>query len=129
MLWLLIGVIDTCEVLDFTLVGELVETFHIALATHFDRAIDVDLDEIAAEILITPFRVSRPHTKAIRLMLVSRSSRLKPSPLLKCVRTTSPSSASTFIPYSLRRFSSSWAIVLFPAPESPVSQIVHPLVI
>src|SRR5260221_1247199 len=47
MLWLLIGVIDTCEVLDFTLVGELVETFHIALATHFDRAIDVDLDEIA----------------------------------------------------------------------------------
>src|SRR6266446_597808 len=77
----------------------------------------------------TPLRVSRLATNAMRLMLVSRSSRLKPSPLLKCVRTTSPSSTSTFIPYSLRRFSSSWAIVLFPAPESQVSQIVHPLVI
>src|SRR5438270_6485576 len=63
----------------------------------------------------------------MRLMLVSRSSRLKPSPLLKCVRTISPSSTSTLRPRSRRRCSIISERVLLPAPESPVNQIVNPV--
>src|SRR5579863_6024239 len=75
----------------------------------------------------TPLRVKRPHTKAIRLMLVSRSSRLKPRPLLRCVRTISPSSTSTLRPRSFKRCSIISDRVLLPEPERPVNQIVKPL--
>src|SRR5438034_3519648 len=79
--------------------------------------------------LITPLRVRRAHTKAIRLMLVSRSARLKPRPLLKWVRTTSPSSTSTLRPRALRRCSTAWARVLLPALGRPVNQMVTPLLV
>src|SRR5436305_1490647 len=82
---------------------------------------------MAAEMQTTLLRVSREQTKPMRLMLVSRSSRLKPRPLLKCVRTISPSSTSTLRPRSFRRFSMISERVLFPAPESPVNQIVNPV--
>src|SRR4051812_22546871 len=62
----------------------------------------------------------------MRRMLVSRSSREKPRPLLRLVRTTSPSRWSTRMP---RRSSSGptiSAIVLLPAPDSPVNQSVNP---
>src|SRR5439155_4701406 len=75
----------------------------------------------------TPLRVRRLHTKAMRLMLVSRSSRLKPSPLLKCVRTISPSSTSTLCPRSFRHCLMISARVLLPEPESPVNQSVKPV--
>src|SRR5437660_5939359 len=82
---------------------------------------------MAAEMHATPLRVSRPQTKAMRLMLISRSSLLKPRPLLKCVRTISPSRISTLRPRALRRSSIASESVLLPAPESPVNQIVKPL--
>src|SRR5579863_6819714 len=75
----------------------------------------------------TPLRVKRPHTKAIRLMLVSRSSRLKPRPLLKCVRTISPSSTSTLRPHCFKRCSIISDRVLLPEPERPVNQMVKPV--
>src|SRR5437879_6494919 len=76
---------------------------------------------------ITPLRVSRLATNAMRFMLVSRSSRLKPNPLLKCVRTISPSSTSTLSPCSLKRHSMISERVLFPEPERPVNQMVKPV--
>src|SRR6266851_3061385 len=82
---------------------------------------------MAAEMHATSLRVSRPHTKAIRLMLISRSSLLKPSPLLRWVRTISPSSISTLRPRALRRCSMTSESVLLPAPESPVNQMVNPI--
>src|SRR5579872_1892304 len=82
---------------------------------------------MAAEIQITPLRVSNPQTKAIRLMLVSRSSRLKPRPLLKWVRTISPSSTSTLRPRSFKRCSIISERVLLPEPERPVNQMVKPV--
>src|SRR5205823_10510008 len=81
---------------------------------------------MAAEIQMTPLRVSNPHTKAIRLMLVSRSSRLNPNPLDRWVRTMSPSRISTLHPRALRRSSIASESVLLPAPESPVNQMVNP---
>src|SRR5450759_4737793 len=82
---------------------------------------------MAAEMQTTLLRVKSAQTKPMRLILVSRSSRLKPRPLLKCVRTISPSSTSTLRPRSFRRFSMISERVLFPAPESPVNQIVNPV--
>src|SRR6266702_7097962 len=82
---------------------------------------------MAAEMQVIPLRVRRLHTKAMRLMLVSRSSRLKPSPLLRWVRTMSPSSTSTLRPHALSLCSMSLDSVLLPAPESPVNQSVKPL--
>src|SRR6266566_8550567 len=82
---------------------------------------------MAAEMHTTSLRVSRLATNAMRLMLVSRSSRLNPSPLLKCVRTISPSRISTLHPRSFKRCSMISERVLFPEPESPVNQIVKPL--
>src|SRR3990172_3684969 len=76
----------------------------------------------------TPCLVRSWHTQPIRRMLVSRSSRENPSPLLRWVRTTSPSRISTAT--FPRRWISSrtqWAIVVFPAPESPVNHTVKPL--
>ena len=59
-------------------------------------------------------------------MFVSRSSFEKPRSFERCVRTTSPSSTSTWAP---RRSSSAPTrrdTVVLPAPESPVSQTVNP---
>ena len=65
----------------------------------------------------------------MRRMFSSRSSLLKPRPLERCVRTTSPSSTSTLAPRS-RSFNSSWReIVLLPAPLIPVNHNVNPLCI
>src|SRR6266516_431888 len=82
---------------------------------------------MAAEMHTTLLRVSRLVTNAMRFILVSRSSRLKPSLLLKCVRTISLSRISTLYPRSFKRCSMISERVLFPEPESPVNQIVKPL--
>src|SRR6476646_7449653 len=82
--------------------------------------------EIAAVITGTPLRLSRSATKAIRRMLVSRSSFEKPRPLERFSRTTSPSRISSFELRSRRCPSSSLEIVVLPAPESPVNQRVKP---
>src|SRR3990172_6946350 len=75
----------------------------------------------------TPLRVSTSATQPMRRMFVSRSSLLNPSPLLRCVRTTSPSSFSSFVmPRSRRSGSMASEIVVLPAPESPVNQTVNP---
>src|SRR5579884_3458033 len=47
MLRLLVGVIDAGETLDFALIYQFVQALDIALAADFDRAFDVDFDEIA----------------------------------------------------------------------------------
>src|SRR6266542_1642642 len=81
---------------------------------------------MAAVITGTPLRESRSATKAIRRMLVSRSSLEKPRPLERFSRTTSPSSTSTREPRSRSSISTMWEIVVLPAPESPVNQRVKP---
>src|SRR6266540_7545463 len=65
----------------------------------------------------------------MRSMFVSRSSFEKPSPLERCSRTSSPSSHSTRTPRRSSSGRTSSAIVVFPAPDSPVNQSVNPLVI
>src|ERR1022692_2099586 len=81
---------------------------------------------IAAATAITPLRASNSQTKPMRRTFSSRSSLLKPRPFDRCVRTTSPSSTSTWAP-NLRNFSSSKReIVLLPAPLMPVNQNVKP---
>src|ERR671922_1333998 len=62
----------------------------------------------------------------MRAMLVSRSSRLKPSPWQRLVRTSSPSRSSTRWPRSARAGPSFAATVDFPAPDRPVSQSTKP---
>src|SRR5215213_10518431 len=64
----------------------------------------------------------------MRRMFVSRSSLEKPSPLLRLSRTSSPSSVSTLKPASPSFRDSARARVVFPAPESPVSQMTCPCV-
>src|SRR3989304_5665401 len=81
---------------------------------------------MAEAMTATPLRLSRWATKPMRRMFVSRSSLLNPRPLLRLVRTTSPSSVSTFRPRPRRTGSSAWAMVVLPAPESPVNQTVKP---
>src|SRR5262249_32309445 len=63
----------------------------------------------------------------MRRMLVSRSSLLKPKPLLRLVRTSSPSRTSTCLPSALSRGVSASVSVDFPAPDMPVNQRVNPL--
>src|SRR5581483_5075926 len=65
----------------------------------------------------------------MRRMLVSRSSREKPSPLLRFVRTSSPSRTSMRTPRSRSRGARYSASVDLPAPESPVNQSVNPGVV
>src|SRR5437016_1127213 len=62
----------------------------------------------------------------MRRILVSRSSFEKPSPLLKLVRTSSPSSTSTFKPRSRKMGASASVSVVLPAPERPVNHNVKP---
>ena len=61
-------------------------------------------------------------------MFVSRSSREKPSPFERCVRTTSPSRYSTAAPRASSSRPTISAIVDLPAPERPVNQITTPAV-
>src|SRR5207302_7817381 len=60
-------------------------------------------------------------------MLVSRSSLENPSPLERCVRTSSPSRTSTRRPSACSSTRSLSASVDFPAPERPVNQTTNPL--
>ena len=62
----------------------------------------------------------------MRRMFVSRSSRLKPSPFDRCVRTTSPSRTVTWRPCSSSRVVRTSAVVDLPAPLSPVNQTHTP---
>src|SRR5438067_8578065 len=84
---------------------------------------------MAETITAAPCRVSRDATQPMRSMFVSRSSFEKPRPLDRCSRTSSPSSHSTRRPRRSSSGRTSSAIVVFPAPESPVNQSVNPLVI
>src|SRR5438105_10085587 len=82
---------------------------------------------MAATRTAAPWRVSREATQPIRSMFVSRSSFEKPRPFERWVRMASPSRYSTRCP---RRSSSGptiCAIVVLPAPESPVNHRVKPL--
>src|SRR6185437_16754298 len=63
----------------------------------------------------------------MRRILVSRSSREKPRPLLRLVRTSSPSSSSTVSPRARSSGTSARESVDLPAPESPVNQTVKPV--
>src|SRR5690625_1097017 len=62
----------------------------------------------------------------MRFTFVSRSSLLKPSPLLKWVRTSSPSNTSTARPRRRKSSASRVANVDLPAPDKPVSQSTNP---
>src|ERR1700677_4838376 len=75
---------------------------------------------------ITPLRESSSQTNPMRRIFSSRSSLLKPRPLERYVRTTSPSSTSTLAPQSRNLCSRSFAVVLLPAPDIPVSHTVNP---
>ena len=63
----------------------------------------------------------------MRRMFSSRSSFPNPSPLERCVRTTSPSRTSTLAPRARSRSASRPESVLLPAPDIPVNHNVHPL--
>src|SRR6266508_3860062 len=63
----------------------------------------------------------------MRSMFVSRSSFEKPRPLDRCSRTSSPSSHSTRRPRRSSSGRTSSAMVVLPAPDSPVNQSVKPL--
>src|SRR5688572_25043605 len=76
--------------------------------------------------VMQPCFASVPATQPMRRMLVSRSAFEKPRPLLRLVRTTSPSSVSKLRSRRLNSRSSSEAMVDFPAPERPVNQITKP---
>src|SRR6267143_6945110 len=81
---------------------------------------------MAAVTAITPLRASSDATNPIRRMFVSRSSFPKPSPFERCSRTSSPSRSSTRRPRARSSSITISAIVLFPAPDSPVNQTQHP---
>src|ERR687893_2503103 len=82
--------------------------------------------EMAETITPTPLRVRRSATKPILRMFVSLSSREKPRPLERLVRTMSPSRTSTLPNLCLSSLSTISAIVVLPAPESPVNHSVKP---
>src|SRR3954468_7208549 len=75
----------------------------------------------------TPLRLRIWQTNPMRRMFVSRSSLENPSPLLRWVRTTSPSSTSTFMPRLRSSFTTISLTVVLPAPLRPVNQSVNPL--
>src|SRR4029453_1865393 len=82
---------------------------------------------MAATSTATPCLDSLPATYPMRAMLVSRSSRLKPRPWQRLVRTSSPSSSSTRWPRSARMGPTWAATVDLPAPDRPVSQSTKPV--
>src|SRR6266498_1107826 len=65
----------------------------------------------------------------MRRMLVSRSSFENPRPFDRLVRTSSPSSISTFRPRVRSSVASSEESVVFPAPDKPVNHKTNPLLI
>src|SRR5687768_6146408 len=82
--------------------------------------------EMAETITPTPLRVRRSATKPILSTLVSLSSREKPRPLERLVRTMSPSRTS-ILPCLWRSSRSTMsAMVVLPAPERPVNHSVKP---
>src|SRR5215207_4717159 len=81
---------------------------------------------MAETMTATPFRVSNSATKPILRMFVSLSSRLKPKPLERLVRTMSPSRTSTLPNLSLSSLSTISLMVVLPAPERPVNHSVKP---
>src|SRR3712207_2200771 len=82
--------------------------------------------EMAETITPTPLRVSSSATKPMRRTFMFLSSRLKPRPLERLVRTMSPSRTSTCPTLSLNSFSTISLIVVLPAPERPVNHSVNP---
>src|SRR5919199_1281098 len=82
--------------------------------------------EMAETITPTPLRVSNSATKPIRRMFVSLSSREKPKPLERLVRTISPSRTSTLPNLSRSSLSTISAMVVLPAPDRPVNHSVKP---
>src|SRR5215813_2451653 len=62
----------------------------------------------------------------MRRMLVSRSSLEKPRPLLRFVRTSSPSSTSMLTPRARSCGTSALVSVVLPAPDNPVNHNVNP---
>src|SRR6476659_2865208 len=62
----------------------------------------------------------------MRRMLVSRSSLLNPNPLLRLVRTSSPSRISTRLPCACSFPITALARVDLPAPDKPVNHKVNP---
>ena len=83
--------------------------------------------EIADTTTAAPARASREATQPMRPMFVSRSSFEKPRSLVRCSRTTSPSSRSTSRPRSSSSVATRPAIVDLPAAERPVNQTTKPL--
>src|SRR5712692_5630284 len=81
---------------------------------------------MAAVMGMPPLRASTRATYPMRPMLVSRSSREKPSPFDRWVRISSPSRTSAVRPRCPSSARSRSAMVDFPAPESPVSQTMNP---
>src|SRR5215210_9275081 len=82
--------------------------------------------EIADTMTPTPLRVRRSATNPILSTLVSLSSRLKPRPLERLVRTMSPSRTSILPCLLCSSLSTISAIVVLPAPERPVNHSVKP---
>src|ERR687893_1035659 len=82
--------------------------------------------EMAETITPTPLRVSSSATKPMRRTFMSLSSLLKVRPLLRLVRTMSPSRTSTLPNLCLSSLSTISAMVVFPAPERPVNHSVNP---
>src|ERR687893_2060487 len=74
----------------------------------------------------TPLRVRRPATNPILSTFVSLSSRENPNPLERFVLTMSPSKTSTLPMRSRSSCSTISAMVVLPAPESPVNHNVNP---
>src|SRR5918997_3761478 len=81
---------------------------------------------MAETITPTPLRVRRSATKPILNTLVSLSSRLKPRPLERLVRTISPSRTSILPCLWRSSLSTISAMVVLPAPERPVNHSVNP---
>ena len=75
----------------------------------------------------TPCRASSSATKPTRVTWVLRSSREKPRPADRFVRSSSPSRICTRSPRSVSSVASASAMVLLPAPDRPVSQTVAPV--
>src|SRR5215208_7902710 len=81
---------------------------------------------MAETMTTTPWRVRSSATKPIRKMFVSLSSRLKPRPLERLVRTMSPSMTSILPCLWRSSLSTISAMVVLPAPERPVNHSVNP---
>mmetsp|Transcript_21946 Transcript_21946/g.76955 ORF Transcript_21946/g.76955 Transcript_21946/m.76955 type:complete len:240 (-) Transcript_21946:219-938(-) len=74
------------------------------------------------------WRTTSPATHPMRATFVLRSSMEKPSPLDRCVRTTSPSSTVILCAgsISVSFCSRPWLMVVLPLPLRPVKKIVKP---